>query len=249
MTLASGEDVSARLIVLANGLNVGLRHTLGMERQVMSACHSISLGFDVKPRGRRAFDFCALTYFPRRADERMAYLTLFPIGVATRINLFAYRAMNDPWLRAMRNSPRETLATTTPGFCKLIGDFEVVSNVKIRPVDLYVTKGHRQAGVVLAGDAFATSCPAAGTGANKVFCDVERLCNVYIPHWLASGGMGEEKIAAFYDDPVKRANDELSKIKGIFPALTLNRHRNWLERAALGPLHRPMERRRPCWHR
>ena len=141
----------------------------------------------------------------------MAYLTLFPIGVATRINLFAYRAMNDPWLRAMRNSPRETLATTMPGFCKLIGDFEVVSDVKIRPVDLYVTKGHRQAGVVLAGDAFATSCPAAGTGANKVFCDVERLCNVYIPHWLASGGMGEEKIAAFYDDPVKRANDELSE--------------------------------------
>ena len=30
LTLASGEEISARLIVLANGLNIGLRHTLGM---------------------------------------------------------------------------------------------------------------------------------------------------------------------------------------------------------------------------
>ena len=61
----------------------------------------------------------------------------------------------------------------------------------------------RQAGVVLVGDAFATSCPAAGTGTGKVFTDVERLCNVHIPRWLATPGMGADKIAAFYDDPVK----------------------------------------------
>jgi hypothetical protein len=56
-------------------------------------------------------------------------------------------------------------------------------------------------GSVLVGDAFASSCPAAGTGSNKVFTDVERLCNIYIPRWLATDSMGEEKISAFYDDP------------------------------------------------
>ena len=30
ITLSTGEDISARLIVLANGLNIGLRHTLGI---------------------------------------------------------------------------------------------------------------------------------------------------------------------------------------------------------------------------
>jgi len=30
---------------------------------------------------------------------------------------------------------------------------------------------------------------------------------VHIPAWLASEGMGEDKIAAFYDDPVKQACD------------------------------------------
>jgi flavin-dependent dehydrogenase len=33
VTLAKGEPISARLVVVANGLNIGLRHKLGMERQ------------------------------------------------------------------------------------------------------------------------------------------------------------------------------------------------------------------------
>ena len=64
----------------ANGLNVGLRHTLGIKRRVISECHSITLGFDVEPVGRAAFDFPALTYWPKRSSERMAYLSMFPIG-------------------------------------------------------------------------------------------------------------------------------------------------------------------------
>ena len=65
-----------------------------------------------------------------------------------------------------------------------------------------------RAGVVLVGDAFASTCPVAGTGTDKVFTDVTQLCNVHIPAWLASEGMGEDKIAAFYDDPIKKACDE-----------------------------------------
>jgi 2-polyprenyl-6-methoxyphenol hydroxylase-like FAD-dependent oxidoreductase len=76
-----------------------------------------------------------------------------------------------------------------------------------------VSSGHRQHGLVLVGDAFATSCPAAGTGTNKVFTDVERLCNHYIPKWLSTDGMDEDKIAAFYDDPVKTACDAWSTAK------------------------------------
>ncbi|MCS3503852.1 2-polyprenyl-6-methoxyphenol hydroxylase-like FAD-dependent oxidoreductase [Bradyrhizobium japonicum] len=62
ITLSNEETISARLVVLANGLNVGLRHQLGIARKVISACHSISVGFDVVPAGRNSFDFPALTY-------------------------------------------------------------------------------------------------------------------------------------------------------------------------------------------
>jgi 2-polyprenyl-6-methoxyphenol hydroxylase-like FAD-dependent oxidoreductase len=132
-----------------------------------------------------------------------------------RANLFVYRDMDDPWLRRMRHAGREALFELMPGLQKLIGEVEV-SDVKIRPVDLHVSTGYRKAGVVLVGDAFATSCPAAGTGCNKVFTDVERLCNVHVPLWLATAGMGKDKIAAFYDDEVKMDCDAASEAKAYF---------------------------------
>jgi 2-polyprenyl-6-methoxyphenol hydroxylase-like FAD-dependent oxidoreductase len=215
VTLSCGEEISARLVVLANGLNVGLRQKLGMNRVIISEAHSISVGFDMKPAGRHAFDFPALTYYPERPAERMALITMFPIGAAMRANLFVYRDLHDSWLRALRDAPQQTLFATLPGLRAITGPFEVADFIKIRPVDLYVTDGHRQPGIVLAGDAFATSCPAAGTGAGKALTDVERLCNVHIPRWLATTGMGAEKIAAFYDDPVKCAYDAHSKEKAF----------------------------------
>src|SRR4030095_12897028 len=102
-----------------------------------------------------------------------------------------------------------------PKLRDIAGDFKVTSFVKIRPVDLVISKDHIQNGVVLVGDAFATSCPAAGTGTNKVFTDVERLCDVHIPHWLATPGMGKDKIASFYGDSVKLAADQFSHDKAF----------------------------------
>jgi 2-polyprenyl-6-methoxyphenol hydroxylase-like FAD-dependent oxidoreductase len=213
LVLSSGEEISARLVVLANGLNVGLRHQLGIERRIVSACHSISLGFDLIPVGRAAFDFPALTYFSERSSDRIPYLTLFPIGSRMRANLFAYRQIDDPWLQQMRRAPAQTLKASLPRLCRITGEFEVAGDVNIRPADLYVSTGHRQPGMVLVGDAFETSCPVTGTGTDKVFTDVERLCNVHIPNWLATDGMDETKIAAFYDDPVKTACDAWSSAK------------------------------------
>ena len=210
VALSNGEEISARLVVLANGLNMALGHSLALEREELSRSHSITVGFDIRPVGRSAFDFPSLTYFAERSTDQAAFLTLFPVTGAMRANYCTYRKMDDPWLQWMRRSPREALLAAMPGLEKLTGEFEVMGTVKIRPADLYVTKGHVQAGVVLVGDAFSTSCPAAGTGAGKVLTDVERLCNVYIPAWLATDGMDADKIAGFYVDPVKWAYDEES---------------------------------------
>jgi 2-polyprenyl-6-methoxyphenol hydroxylase-like FAD-dependent oxidoreductase len=207
LVLADGAEVSARLVVLANGLNTGLRKSLGMVREEIEACYSISIGFDVMPVGRPSFDFRAMTYYAERVSDRAAYLTLFPIGARMRANLFVYRELSDPWLAQIREAPRAALAALMPRLARVLGEYEISGTVRIRPIDLYVTSGHRQPGVVLVGDAFATSCPAAGTGVRKVLTDVERLCNLHIPRWLAEDGMGEAKISAFYDDPVKRACD------------------------------------------
>jgi 2-polyprenyl-6-methoxyphenol hydroxylase-like FAD-dependent oxidoreductase len=205
VSLSNGEQVSARLVVLANGLNIGLRTMLGIERQVISSCHSITLGFDVEPVGRAAFDFPALTYWPRRAGARMAYLSVFPIGGKMRVNFMVYRDMTDPWLVEFRKAPEAAMCALMPRLQRMMGDFKVSGPIKIRPADLCTTSGYLQPGIVLVGDAFSTSCPAAGTGTTKVFTDVGRLCNVYIPKWLATEGMDAQKIAQFYDDPEKQA--------------------------------------------
>ncbi len=207
VTLSGGETVSARLVVLANGLNNGLRRDLGLLRRVLSANHSTTVAFNLKPRGGGSFPFPGLTYYSEDIAAEMAYLTLFPIGDTMRANLMVYRDLEDPWMQRMRRTPEAALFELMPSLRAITGELEVEQPVKIRPVDLCVTAGHRQPGIVLVGDAFATSCPAAGTGTTKVFTDVGRLCNLHIPRWLATEGMGLEKIAQFYADPVKRACD------------------------------------------
>lgn len=227
--LTNDETISARLIVLANGLNVGLRHQLGIPRRIVSACHSISIGFDVVPMGRNAFDFPALTYFSERPSDRIPYISLFPIGVRMRANLFVYRGFDDPWLRELRRAPAETLNAALPRLERITGGFDIPGEIKIRPVDLYVNDASGQPGLVLVGDAFSTSCPTAGTGCDKVFTDVERLCNVHIPDWLASDGMDPAKIATFYADPIKRDCDEWSAAKAFdFRSVSIGTSPYWM---------------------
>jgi 2-polyprenyl-6-methoxyphenol hydroxylase-like FAD-dependent oxidoreductase len=216
LILSGGKEISARLVVLANGLNTGLRHGLGMRTAVLSGCHSISAAFNVAPVDRSSFDFRSLTYFSERPEDRFAYLTLFLINSTMRANLFFYRDMHDPWLRQLREAPVDTLLAALPNLRHLTGDMEVTDAIKVRPVDLYMTANCQQPGIVLVGDAFATSCPAAGTGLDKVFTDVERLCSVYIPRWLATSGMGKDKISAFYADPQKIECDKQSLAKAFY---------------------------------
>jgi len=243
VSLGDGRVVDARLVILATGLNLGLQRALGLERRIVSACHSISIGFDVAPLGGDRFQFPALTYFSDRSSARTAYLALFPVGEAMRANLFVYRDKDDPWLAQFRRDPETTLDELLPRLAGLTGGTRIVGRVSIRPVDLYATHGHRQPGVVLVGDAYSTSCPAAGTGADKVFTDVGLLCRVHIPAWFATPGMAADKIARFYDDPVKRACEKASLAKafrlraasvGAGPGPVIRRWIRFAGHAALG---------------
>jgi 2-polyprenyl-6-methoxyphenol hydroxylase-like FAD-dependent oxidoreductase len=54
---STGREISARLVVVATGLNVGIREKLGITREIVSPGHSISIGFDAVPAIRVAFHF------------------------------------------------------------------------------------------------------------------------------------------------------------------------------------------------
>ena len=177
---------------------------------------SVAFGFTIARRDGRPFAFDALTYYPSGYSTRVAYLTLFPIGNAMRANLFVFHAINDPWVRMFLQDPRAQLDRSLPQLAAVIGDYEIVSKMETGRVELYRIQNHRQPGLVLIADACQSVCPTTGTGLSKVFTDVEVLCHECVPTWLATPGMGLQKIAQFYDHPRKQAVDARSLDSAVY---------------------------------
>ncbi|MGE8130919.1 FAD-dependent oxidoreductase [Methylobacterium sp. NPDC080182] len=206
LSLSDGRQIEARLVVLATGLGQALHAKAGLSRRVLSPRHSLAVGFDMAAP-RDSFPFPALTYFSERFGGRDAYLTLFPLGHVMRANLFCYRDPGDTWVADLRRDPAATLRATMPRLPAACPDLAVAGPLEIRPIDLVRTEEVERDGLVVIGDAFQTACPIPGTGVGKLLTDVDRLANVHVPAWLATPGMGRDKIAAFYGDLVKKACD------------------------------------------
>lgn len=199
VVLADGTTLETRLVVLATGPNgAELFPPLGIERTMLSENHSLTLGFDVQTASRRI-----LVYYGERAGDRMDYLTVFPIGGTMRANLFCYADPSDPWARSFKLNPKQALLDVMPSLERTIGPFEVIGKVQVRPNSIQRAENVRQqAGVVLIGDAYQSSCPAVGTGIGRILADVEVLSRL-VPLWLATPGMGADKVEQFYNDGAK----------------------------------------------
>ena len=239
VVLATQGTITARLVVLATGMGAMLHEKLGMRRIVTFEKHSIDFGFDLAPAPGQRFPFPALTYYGETTADGIDYLNIFPLRSTMRANVFTFRGHQDPWVRDMLRAPKETLLATLPGLANFLGDFQATSPVRSWVMNLSETEGYRQPGVVVVGDAFQTSCPAAGTGLMRLLTDVERLCTVHAPNWLASGDTSREKIAEFYADPVKTAMDRRSIAAAHHRRrLTLDSGLHWTARRHLHFLRR-----------
>ncbi|MBA1138838.1 FAD-dependent oxidoreductase [Mesorhizobium neociceri] len=234
VSILDHHDVTARLLVLATGMGDILKRDVGIERHFVHQKQSLTFGFNLRPVGASAFKHPAVTYYGERVSDGIDYLTLFPAADVTRANLFVFRDHRDPWVKALRERPRETLIETLPGLVKTFGDFEVINRVDSWLTDITVAQNCVRNGIVLIGDAYQTSCPAAGTGVSRLLTDVERLCTVHVPDWMASPGMTAAKIATFYDDPVKLAMDEHGLHMADFRrSLTIDTDLRWRARRQL----------------
>jgi 2-polyprenyl-6-methoxyphenol hydroxylase-like FAD-dependent oxidoreductase len=234
VSILDHHDVTARLLVLATGMGDILKRDVGIERHFVHQKQSLTFGFNLRPVGISAFKHAAVTYYGERVSDGIDYLTLFPAADVMRANLFVFRDHRDPWVKALRERPRETLIETLPGLVKTFGDFEVINRVDSWLTDITVAQNCVRNGIVLIGDAYQTSCPAAGTGVSRLLTDVERLCTVHVPQWMASPGMTAAKIATFYDDPVKQAMDEHGLHMADFRrSLTIDTDLRWRARRQL----------------
>ena len=243
--LGDGRAIDARLVVVATGLARGIVEASGFRRRTVADDYCLAIGFDVAladPRASRS----ALTYHGQRLADRSAYRTLFPLGDRLRANLFVYRRHGEDWAAAFRARPAEMLRAMMPGLEPILGAFEVTGRVVTRPIALHVVEDPVRAGIVLIGDAFATTCPTGGAGLDKVLTDVERLAAL-VPGWLAAGDTGAAAVARFYADPAKlacdaeaRRRDAYARAMALDPGLawTARRWRNFLVLSGLGWLRR-----------
>jgi len=205
VTVADNGTIRSRLVVLASGMSDILRARLGIEREVLHERQSLTFGFNLRPVDAVA-DHPALTLYGERPGDGIDYLALFPIGELIRANLFVFLDHRDPWIKELRSDPLAALERKIPGLRRHLGNLALDGKVQNWIMDLAVARNVRRPGIVLIGDAYQTSCPAAGTGVSRLLTDVERLL-VHAPEWLRTPGMDASKVAAFYDDPVKAAMD------------------------------------------
>jgi 2-polyprenyl-6-methoxyphenol hydroxylase-like FAD-dependent oxidoreductase len=227
VSLSNHGSVSADLIILATGMADQLRHKLGIGRRIVVEKQSISFGFTLAPKAPAA-TFQALTYYGAGASNQIDYLSLFPIGSVLRANLFTFLDHEDPWIREFRRDPTIELFKALPGLSDFAGEIAPIDRVQNWVMDLSIAENVNQDGIVLIGDAFQTSCPAAGTGVTRLLTDIDRLCNVLIPQWLDTPGMGKEKIKNFYSDPIKHATDiEAMRMAHYRRSLTVDRSLRW----------------------
>ncbi|MBE7217424.1 MAG: FAD-dependent monooxygenase [Caulobacteraceae bacterium] len=200
IVLADGRRLEGRLMVLATGRMPALAQALGIGRQVISPGHSVCLGFSVDAAGDPPARVLAAAF-----GSGLGYVSLFPMPGELRVNVFSYRSLDDPWTRRMRADPVAALAELAPEAAALLEGRAVVRRCEARGTDIYRARGHLQrAGLVLLGDAAHAPCPASGTGMLRILTDVEALADRCLPAWLATPGMGADKIAGFYADPAKR---------------------------------------------
>ena len=206
LTLVDGTQIISRIVIMANGLNPGLRKQLGVEQEMLSRHHVMAVGFDLKPENNN-FGFESLTYWPEKVSSKMAYFTAFKSDGKFRANLFGYWKRDEETILNLQTAPEETLKSLMPSLEKTIGKFNIDGRVHVRPIDLYQTHSHKCDGVVFIGDAYSTSCPGAGTGVGKALIDVKRLCGTYIPAWLESKELSTKTIVSFYKDTEKLESD------------------------------------------
>jgi len=232
--LRDGQVFSGRLLVIASGRSETIEGLASVSRRIVSANHSVSLGFSVetdRPVSARIVE--------ARPGRKVGYVSVFPMPDEARLNVFTYHAPTDPWLRSFSRDPLGHVLEIAPELAPILGEARVLRKCEVRVTDLTAIENHVRPGVVFIGDAFSTVCPASGTGVSKVLNDVRLLCVRHIPDWLASPGLSRAKIEAFYGDPEKLALDRDAMRRSINARLsTLGASPYWRLRGAAGRLRR-----------
>ena len=205
VTLADGERIGAKLVVVATGTSDRLRRTLGVERRVLQFNQCLAVGLTLESASLPRHT--AITCYGVNPDDGLDYVSIFPIGDHFRANAFIYADPDVAVTAALKADALGFLAKIAPGLASVLSRCAMRGRPDLHFIDLYECTNLPVEGAVLIGDAFRTSCPSVGTGITCALTDV-RLLTGQIANWLAGAHpASRENIASFYASPEKLAQD------------------------------------------
>ena len=217
VTLQGGDEITARLVIVATGNQPKVHDLLGIEKNYYVGEEAVGFAFLLARTDGRPFwfDGSAMTYYPNGSDTRMSYFSMFPIPNGLRVNFFGFRPGKDPWVHEMQRRPEEVIRRTFPRLESLIGDFKVATKVESAVLNPYEAINVRRPGIVLIGDALMTVPPSTGKGVYRLFYDVDCITQL-APRWLDTPGMGIEKINMHYDSPQRKEAQLFAREKALY---------------------------------
>ncbi len=205
VTLADGRRLKGRLVILATGVSDAIRRNIGVTRTIVQKNQCFTAGWSVTPPAT-GFPVPALTCYSNRSGDGVDYVSFFPIGDIMRANFFMFADPRHPVIARFKADAMDAISSLIPGLRDLLADCALSDGPNLYSVDLYRCDNVHRDGIVLIGDAFRTSCPAVGSGLTCALNDIECLADI-APHWFETAGMDRMKIAHFYDNPAKTAQD------------------------------------------
>ncbi len=243
--LSTGETVFGRLVVVASGTWLGADSGLDLDYEIVSPRHSVCVGLSLAKSDDGPGEVVEAP-----PGSALSYVSFIPMDDELRLNIFTFDPDDAGFLPALKADPIKVLSHAMPNIAAKLHEAVVTRPFEIRIVDLKRMKSPAQDGVVVIGDAFATVCPASGTGMTKVIADVKALTEIYAPRWFATPGLGSDKIAQFYADPHKCAADALALKRSINGRKSvLGETPYWRARRLVGRFKRGLELAAAQWGR
>lgn len=209
LSFEDGTTLEAKVVVIATGGTAQLTKALGISRLYDHELRSLSFGFDIARKDGQPFDFSGrkgFNYFINSHATNVHYITIFPIDVRMRVNLFTNLFARDELAKQLRTNTIATLAQVFPDIYRQIGEIDLASEVQVMATKFYVLNEAAQPGIVIIGDECQGVNPVTGTGLSKILNDVKAL-TLHLPRWIDAGRADKQDIAAYYNDPIKKQSD------------------------------------------
>jgi 2-polyprenyl-6-methoxyphenol hydroxylase-like FAD-dependent oxidoreductase len=203
-------SVQASLAIMATGGSKVVRESLGLRvKQRPNDMLSTTFGFYVEPTSTERFPFDAFNVRPDQFVRGLHYVTFFPVGSRTRVNVFTCWRPASSEARAFRKAPLDALNELFPFLEDRVGTFRISS-----PVQVYTTRYYRQdcsqlRRTVLVGDEFQSVAPATGMGITK--CLTDSLALLKTVRRFAGAKPGSIELRDYYASPDKVFVDDSAR--------------------------------------